>query len=139
MRINFEPNRHEIRRLVEDRQGSVFQGVRRASGRTRDRAKVNITRAGRVDTGNLRRSIRATEPRVRGRKVVAQIGSPLKYAWWQHEGTEGPIYPRRARVLRFRPKGSRAFIFRPRVSGIEGEPFLTDALDDLTVDDFTPR
>lgn len=130
-------NEQEFRRIASD-QGMIGQGVRRAAGRVRDRAKQNITTSGRVDTGKLRNSIRSEAKSATPGRIFYEVGSDLHYAIYQHEGTQGPIYPKRARVLRFSPKGSSSFIFRPSVSGIEGVHYLTKALATLRVADFYP-
>lgn len=128
-------NEAEFRRILDEQ--TVPQAVWRAAGKVRDRAKVNITNAGRIDTGAMRNSI--VGRRMTGRPGVwYEVGSDLPYAIYQHEGVTGPVLPRRAKVLRFKPSGSSAFIFRPRTSGFEGEPFLLDALKSLTINDFEP-
>lgn len=129
-------NASEFDRILN--QQTVPQAVWRAAGRVRDRAKQNITAAGRIDTGALRNSIVGRRVRQGGRGVWYEVGSDLHYAIHQHEGVAGPIVPRRAKVLRFKPKGSGAFVFRPRTSGFKGEPFLVDALRSLTINDFAP-
>lgn len=113
--------------------GDVPRAVERAAGRTRDRAKAYITR---VDTGALRQSIMSWKLRATNTQVWWAVGSQLPYALYQHEGTHGPILPRRAKVLRFRPKGSNAYVFARQVRGVTGEPFLTDPLKKLSVEDF---
>lgn len=126
-------NTGEFTRILE--QQTVPQAVWRAAGKVRDRAKQNITSAGRIDTGAMRNSI--VGRRITGRPGVwYEVGSDLEYAIYQHQGVTGPVLPRKARVLRFSPKGSSAVIFRPSTSGFEGVPFLTDALATLTVNDF---
>jgi len=126
-------------RAISSPNGYVGIAVRRASGKVRDRAKQNITAAGRVDTGKLRQSIRVERATAsRPGFVRYQVGSDLLYAIYQEEGTQGPIVPRRARVLRFQPKGSSTFVFRPRVSGVEGIHYLTRALATLRLSDFYP-
>lgn len=126
-------------RAISSENGYVGVGVRRAAGRVRDRAKQNITAAGRVDTGKMRNSVRVERASAsRPGRVVYQVGSDLLYAIFQEEGTTGPIVPKRARVLRFSPKGSSSFIFRPSVSGVEGIHYLTKALATLRLSDFYP-
>jgi len=126
-------NEAEFNRILE--QQTVPQAVWRAVGKVRDRAKANITTSGRVDTGALRQSI--VGRRLRGGKggVWYQVGSDLDYAIYQHEGTQGPIYPRRAKVLRF-TGSSGTYVFAKQVRGIEGVKYLTRALESLTVADF---
>lgn len=131
-------NEQEFRQISSE-NGYVGWAVRRAAGKVRDRARQNITSAGRVDTGKLRNSIRVERATAsRPGFVRYQVGSDLLYAIFQEEGTQGPIVPRRAKVLRFQPKGSSAYVFRPRVSGIQGIHYLTRALSTLTLADFYP-
>lgn len=112
----------------------VPHAVEKAAGVLRDRAKRKLTDAGRIDTGALRNSI--TSRRVDNGKVVRyEVGTDLPYAYYQHEGVEGPIYPRRAKVLRFTAKGGKV-VFAAFVSGFKGVPYLTDPLHDMQISDF---
>lgn len=111
--------------------------AKRAAQRARDRARENITRAGRVDTGRMRDSIRIHVTRTDPKGSEYTIGSEVPYTSFQEEGI-GPVYPVRARVLRFKPKGSSVFIFRPRTKGFLGAHFLRDALRSVTLRDFEP-
>lgn len=136
MKVRITWNEAEFRRILDTQ--TVPQAVWRAAGKVRDRAKRNITR---VNTGALRNSI--TAQRLRGGKagVWYEVGSNLPYAIFQHEGTPqsnpgGLIYPRRATVLRFKPKGSNTYVFAKKVHGIQGTPYLTDALRSLSISDF---
>lgn len=114
----------------------VGAGVQRAAGAVRDHAKDNLTAAGRVDTGTLRRAVSAETAVVRGRRVSARVVSEQPYAKFIHDGTVGPIVPRRARVLRFTPRGGPV-VYRPQVRGISATPYLTDALRQLRTSDYT--
>lgn len=131
--------------------GIVDQAVAKAAGRTRDRAKDNITRAGRVDTGALRQSIVSERVTSAANQITYQVGSALPYALFNERGTGiyGPvghrIVPRVARVLRFKPgknsaimPGPDGYAYFASVKGIEGVHFLGQALEELTVADFTP-
>lgn len=120
-------------------EGEVDKGARMVAGRVRDRAKENLTQAGRVDSGKLRQSI-AVERMYTSSEVAGYlVGSPLEYAIHQHRGVTGPIYPRRAKVLRFKPKRTgnrqvdrrRAYVFVPRVGGFDGDPYLIDAVEQV--------
>lgn len=121
----------------------VAGGVLAAAGRVRDQAKAVITAAGRVDTGQMRNAIVAEVNRTEGNAVVGRVTAESEHAAYQHEGTPAEIVPRRAKVLRFRPRGSSTFVFAPSVRGIHPAnptkplPFLTMALDRLTPGDFT--
>jgi len=85
-----------------------------------------------------------------GQVVYADIGTPLAYGLYQHEGTGvyaggRPIRPKRARYMRFRPGrpvgpvqgggrfrrgGSRGsgWVYAREVQGVPPNPFLTTAL-----------
>jgi hypothetical protein len=128
-------NEAEFRRILD--QQTVPQAVWRAAGKVRDRAKVNVTRAGRVDTGAMRNSIVGRRMRGGRAGVWYEVGSDLPYAIYQHEGTRSPIVPRRAKVLRFKGQ-SGSYVFPKQVRGVTAAPFLTDALRSLTISDFTP-
>lgn len=133
--VRLKWNDAEFARILE--QQTVPQAVWRASGKVRDRAKTNITSAGRIDTGAMRNSV--VGRRITGIRqgVWYEVGSDLFYAIYQHDGTDGPILPRRAKVLRFQGKNG-SFVFPKQVRGVTGSPFLTDALKTLTINDFTP-
>jgi hypothetical protein len=107
----------------------------RAAYRVRDRAKQNLTSAGRVNTGKLRDSIKATRTVQTPTVSTWSVGSDLFYAGWQEFG-RGPVRPIRAKVLRFKPKGSSVFIFRGYAGPATGAFFLRDAYRATTVQDF---
>lgn len=120
--------------------GAVHDGMNRAGRKIRDLAVQEITRLGAVDSGKMRQAV-AWEVRGLGvRGVSVRVGVDIgrtpgstDYAYIVHQGRKG-FGPRRARVLRFRPKGSRTFIFRPRVGPAAPKPFLTNALDRFRTD-----
>ena len=127
----------QIRQITTQPGGPVWDAMLRATGITRDRAKVDLTVNNLINRGTLRNSI---ESRVtaRGDQIVGTIGSDLNYAGYVHEGTQGPILPQRARVLRFRSGG--AFVFAPSVRGTREtgrySPYLRKALEQLDISDF---
>lgn len=116
--------------------------VQKAGGWVRDEARAEITRAGRVDTGAMRQSITSETARHDGYQVTVRVTSRVPQARWQHEGTQQIIVPRRARVLRFRPKGGGPVVFARKVRGIwpgnptEPLPFLTRPLSRIRIPDF---
>lgn len=132
--ISFTPNASWLAREAGD-SGMLGRAAARGAGRLRDNAKRNVTTAGRVDTGALRQSIRAEKIRQDTKAITYAVGSPLKYAIYQHEGVKGPVLPRRAKALRFKVGGQT--VFAKRTKGFPGAPFLTDALRALKVTDFT--
>ena len=120
----------------------VAERFQQAGGIVRDYAKAEITAAGRVDTGQMRNANVAETAKVAGNQISVRVVNDTPQAQYQHEGTAQEIFPRRARVLRFAPRGG-AFVFAPSVRGIHPAnptkplPFLTNAIDRLSLDDFT--
>jgi hypothetical protein len=129
----------QIRQITTQPGGPVWNAMLKATGATRDRAKLDLTINNLVNRGTLRNSIESTVA-VRGDQVVGRIGSDLSYAGYVHEGTQGPIFPQRARTLRFKPKGASAFVFASSVQGTRDtgrySPYLKKALDQLDISDF---
>lgn len=105
--------------------------VLRAAQTTQRRARANLVSAGRVNSGALLGSI---DIRVTG-TMRYTIGSDLHYAIYQEKGI-GPVVPVRAKVLRFKPKGSNTFVFARRTRGFEGAHYMAKAYRSLTLADF---
>lgn len=111
--------------------------ARRAAERTRERVRSNIRASGRVNTGAMLNSIEAREVRNSGGVSTWEVTSRLHYTIFQEKGI-GPVVPRVAKVLRFKPAGSSVYIFRPRTSGFKGAHFFRKAREALTLRDFLP-
>lgn len=120
-------------------KGIVGRAVGKAAGRTRDRTKQNITTSGRVDTGAMRQSVNSRQIRQTATSVTHRVATNVgKYPEYQEDGTgPGRIYPKRAKVLRFKPKGSKVFIFAKSVAPVKGAHFMRKALRQLTRSDFS--
>jgi len=120
--------------------GVVYEAVMRGSARVRDLAKDELGAHSRIDTGRLRQSVEREVYSEAG-GVRGRVGTDVEYARYVHEGTASPIVPRRAKVLRFRPKGGGAFVFAPQVRGTRETgnftPFLVNALKRMTTRDLT--
>ena len=130
-------NNAEWDHLLSD-SGDIGRGVAKAAGRVRDLAKENITQADLVDTGKLRNSIRSQKKPTSSRNmVVYEVGTELPYGIYHEEGTQGPIYPRRAKRLYFVPKNGRSLVSARSVRGVPAVKYLQRALDRLTLADFT--
>lgn len=106
--------------------------------RVQHRAQTIIRDKGRIDVGDLRRSIEVTESVFDDNRAIFRVGSRLPYALAQHNGVKGPIRPRRAKVLRFKPKGSKTFVFARQVKGFTGIYYLTNALKVTKPSEFRP-
>jgi hypothetical protein len=120
--------------------GPVWNAVSKAAAQTRDRAKVDLISKSLVDKGRLAQSIESIVE-LRGQEVVGRIGTDVTYAPFVHEGTDSPIVPRVKRALAFKPKGGARMIVVGQVRGTKEtgrySPFLTNALDQLNIRDFT--
>jgi hypothetical protein len=119
--------------------GHSREAVRRAANRTNTRARDAITAAGRVGTGEMRDKMTSEEsPRSTPMRPVYRVYSAVRWAGWQEWGVQGPIYPVRAKALRFKPKGSASFVFAKFVRGFPGAHFMRSAYNQLTQRDFLP-
>lgn len=124
-------NNAEINRLLYSRNGPVVREVTRVANLTQQQARARL----RGSTGKLAASINVTVTAQPGRqRVHARIGSTLEYAIYQEEGTgiygpRGvPIRPKRAKALRFKPRGGRGFVFAKQVRGSRAQHYLLTAL-----------
>jgi hypothetical protein len=138
--VDVDLNRAEIYALLQDR-------ARRIGNRV---ASVARRRAPKT-TGKLAASIMTVSAAAPG-FVFADIGTPLNYGIWVHEGTGiygsgRPIRPTRSRVMRFKPGRSigpirpqghfhrgrqrSSFVYARSVRGQIGSPYLTSALADV--------
>jgi hypothetical protein len=81
-----------------------------------------------VDHGQLRADLHVEflpPPRFPG----VQVGSRLRHARIHHDGAKvAVIRPRRAKALRFTPKGGGRPIFRRWARAAKGNPYLKDSL-----------
>lgn len=115
--------------------------AKRAALKTRDRARANLKAADRMRTGALYRSITARKDRSTGTRttytVSAGKGLPDDRAIFQERGI-GPVHAKKGKVLRFQPKGSSVFIFRPRTKGFKGAFYMKRARDAIRLEDFLP-
>ena len=125
-----------VRALLTSPQGPVVRDLLRRGLLVETQAKRNLGGIGgpkRIDTGRLRASI-ATVVVTRGGSPVVLVGTNVNYARYVHDGTgvygprHTPIRPRRGKFLRFRPRGSRKWIYARQVKGMKPNPFLTNAL-----------
>lgn len=137
--VSVSLNEAALRGLAETQ---VAEAQQRAAARVRDLAKAEITAAGRVGVGDMRDMIDA-ETVVEGTTVRSRVTARAKHSVYQHRGTGihgpsgQPIVPRRAKVLRFKPKGAQTFVFAREVEGVEPLPFLTNALARLDLSAWT--
>lgn len=132
-------NGEALQHLLKGPTGPIARQALRRGVRVQAAARRNLggtTGSGpkRVDTGLLRASI-SVQLRVWGSGDLAvRIGTNVYYALWVHEGTgiygprHTPIVPKRARYLRFKPKGMEKYLYRKSVKGMKPNPYLVKAL-----------
>lgn len=123
VRVNI--NYGEMQRLLRSPTGPVGRQVNRVAGATVQIARATAPK----DTGRLARDIHAEFDPLAARGYTAHVGnSPSVYwAWFQHQGTRAHG-PRRARAMRFKPKGSARVVFATWVEGVDPDPYLVNAL-----------
>lgn len=120
----------KLKKIADDAKDAT---AHRAAEKVQQQVVRNIVAAGRVRTGHLRDSISI-------RKMyggVYDVYTDVPYADFQEQGI-GPVHAGHGKVLRFQPKGSSAFIFRPRTRGFPGAHFFHDAYRRITQRDFLP-
>jgi phage gpG-like protein len=134
--FSHQMNLGAVQALLNSPNGAVAKDLMRRGLLVETQAKRNLGGVGgpkRVDTGRLRASI-STVLVTRDGKPAVLVGTNVNYARWVHDGTGiygpagRPIVPRRAKRLRFRPKGSRKFVYARQVRGMVPNPFLRNAL-----------
>ena len=111
-----------------------------------NRAKEILTDHGHIDEGRLRDSIEHVVTMATSQGAAVVIGSALHYAAYFHTGTGvhgphgTPIVPTTRKALKFQTRGSNtgnlpkergAWVFARSVQGMEADPFLSDALEDV--------
>ena len=111
--------------------GDIDTFTRRVAARARDRAKLNLTTDGNVDTGRLRNSVQYQRFPSSRRAVNYQVGTNLEYGIFLERGTRDHG-PRTAKVLRFRGRNG-AFVFAKRVKGIKATRWLSRVLATLKI------
>lgn len=125
-----------VARLLNSPQGGVTRDLLRRGLLVETQAKRNLGGIGgpkRIDTGRLRASV-ATVVVTRQARPVVLVGTNVNYARYVHDGTgiygprHRPIRPKRAKFLRFRPKGGGRWVYARQVKGMRPNPFLTNAL-----------
>lgn len=88
-----------------------------------------------IDKGILRGSITHSIDK-RGNEIIGRVGTNLDYAVHQEYGTglygrrRDYIYPRRAKILRFKVK-SGGIVFARRVRGTQGKFFIKKGLQEV--------
>lgn len=98
--------------------------TKKFADKVKKEAQSIIRAEGRVDTGQLLASLNVSRSTAGSYRSSYSVGSSSPYARFQEEGVQGPIGPKSAQVLAFKPKGATAYIFRPQASGFEGIHFL---------------
>lgn len=125
-----------VRTLLNSPTGGVVRDLLRRGLLVETQAKRNLGGVGgpkRIDTGRLRASI-ATVVVHRNNTPAVLVGTNVNYARYVHNGTglygprHAPIRPRRAKFLRFKPRGSKRWVYARQVKGMRPNPFLTNAL-----------
>jgi len=129
-RVRITLDRKAVARL-KGPGGAVDNEVRRVAAQARDRAKLNLTADGSVDTGRLRNSVQYQRFPSSRRPINYQVGTNVDYGIFLERGTRDHG-PRTAKVLRFRGRNG-AFVFAKRVKGIKATRWLSRVLATLKI------
>jgi hypothetical protein len=111
-----------VNRLLRDPRGGVARDFQRRGRRVLAIAKQEVG----YSSGDTWRSlrVRALPPPL---QPGVEVGSDLLSARFNLTG-HGIIRPKRAKALRFKPKGSGRFVFTMRVGLVAANPYLQRAL-----------
>jgi hypothetical protein len=119
----------EFKRFTTAPGKPIYKHTKRLTLRVQSGAK----RRAPVRKGRLRSSINAEmHPGPMGR-----VSTHVSYAQYIMRGTgvygprHAPIVPKRAKFLKFKPKGKSKFVYARSVKGIKPNPFLKNALNDI--------
>lgn len=123
-------NRTVMKRMGREASAAAAWRATQSAARL---ARENIAKKDRIATGEMLRSIKAEKVGYAKYKV----GSDKSYAKYQEFGVR-PFGPKRAKVLRFKPKRQNFYVFAHWVRGFEGAHFLRDALRSLSLSDWLP-
>jgi hypothetical protein len=126
-----------LRRVLSSERGGLGRDLLRRGLKVETQAKRNLAGGPsgpkRIDSGRLRSSV-TTVMVERNGDLAVLIGTNVRYARYVHDGTGiyGPrrqmIRPKRAKLLRFKPKGSSRYVFAKQVRGMVPNMFLVSAL-----------
>lgn len=106
----------------------------KAATKSQDRVQASMRRQHRIRTGTMVTSVKVETLKI-GESSSYIVTSNLPYTVYQEEGI-GPVIARPGHVLRFQPKGSAVFIFRPRTKGFAGGHFFREAQRLVRLSDF---
>jgi hypothetical protein len=106
----------------------------KAATKTQGRVQANMREKQRIRTGRMVTSVNVHAVKI-GSSSTYSVSSDVPYVGFQEDGI-GPVFARPGGVLRFQPKGSAVFIFRPRTKGFPGGHFFRDAQRDIKLSDF---
>lgn len=131
-RIRLELDGRAVKTLAQNTNRETSE---RGAARAKELIQQEIKAAGRMDRYRMYHSVGVHRQRASGSQFSAWVGPNVPYARWQNDGT-GPIYPRRAKFLRFKPKGSNTFVFAKRTKGVPAARFMEKAARRISTKDF---
>jgi hypothetical protein len=112
------------------------KSAKKAAEAYRTKLREEILQSGRVETGEMMQNIEIRPgtpgPHSERWKVIPKS----KHFRFQNDGTRGTS-ARPGQVLRFKPKGATAFIFRASTGPIRAANFMRKAARRMTAKDFT--
>lgn len=124
--VRYEPDREGASRAAG---AAALRAAAIVTRRIATQAKMNTP----VLTGNLRRSIDPSPPRLVGPgRASGSVEATAEYALYVHEGTRPHVIrPRNAAALHFHWKGREVFAKSVQHPGTRARPFLRNAAQDV--------
>lgn len=118
--------------IIEDEmKRAAAEAARKGAYKAQSRVRSNIMAKNRIDTTRMFGQITVQPMGFAWYKVK----SPQFYSVYQEWGVK-PFGPKRAKYLRFKPKGSSSYVFAKRVRGFPPGHFFKDAVKAANVNDF---
>lgn len=115
-------NHVECDHLLREPGGAVYAEIDRITTVVMALAKGFAPK----ETGKGAASI-TTDVHRSGLWVVGRVLTDVPYMRYQETGT-GPIYPKKAKMLRFVPKGGNHFVFAKKTKGVPETKYMRTAL-----------
>lgn len=130
-------------RLQAKVTGIAERLANRGAQRVALRARASVLGQRRVNTYEMLRSFRVIDVTTNPKRPTKRVINLAKHFPYQELGTPkgaegyGRIYPKRAKALRFMPKGGTVFVFAKSVRGVKPGHFLKRAAAATQLKDFT--
>lgn len=108
----------------------------RAGLATKARIRRTIVRKGLINTGQFYSSISMVLVKKTFKQRKYKVYSAVPQATYQEYGRRAYIYPKKAKALRFKPKGASKFVLARRVKGYKAQSVFRGTYRSVSLKDF---